>query len=197
MRIAGLTPTSYAKEIVFLPRGDAPPLRFEIEALPLGEESVPYDLFPHPEPPEDFKRDARNQIMRDPKTDRPLLFPNKEDPEYLRRVTLSAQRRAAYVVRRGVRNDAQIEFDADRDPGVPVKQDDRVAWEIYCDAVFRELREAKLSAGEINRIHERVLKIGTPTEEQCLEARNRFLRQREDGTLPNLQLTEPAATSAT
>ena len=197
MRIAGRTPTSYAKEIVFLPRGDEPPLQFEIEALPLGEESVPYDLFPHPEPPEDFKRDSRNQIIRDPRTDRPLLFPNKEDPEYLRRVTLSAQRRAAYVVRRGVRNDVEIEFDADRDPGVPVKQDDRVAWEIYCDAIFRELREAKLSAGEINRIHERVLKIGTPTEEQCLEARNRFLHQREDGTSPSLHLTEPAASSGT
>jgi hypothetical protein len=198
LRIAGIVPSSYAKETVFLPRGDAPPLKLEIEALPLGEEDVPYTLFPHPEAPEDFKRGGpRNEILRDPKTDRPLLFPNAEDPEYRRRVVVAAQRRAAYVFRRGVRNDASMEFDADRDPGAPAKIDDRVGWEIYCDAVFRDLRDSKLSAGEISRVHDRVLRIGTPTEEQCVEARNRFLRQEGVGTSPNLLLTEPAAPSAT
>ena len=195
MRIRGYETPSYPRKRVYLPRGDAPPIPFEIEALPLDQDGAIYALFPLPRAPEEYVRDSRNVILRDPKTDKCLSRIVEDDPDYQRDAAKQVSRRHAFIVRRGLRADANVEFDSDSIE--PKSLDDARGWDAWADAVLHELAAAKLTMGEVITLSNDVLSLGTPSIESLREARDRFLPREEGRTSPTLLLTEPAASFGT
>lgn len=174
MRIGSTDLSKHATRAIILPRGDAPPIRLLVAAAPLGSDARALELFPFPSPPEDFKRGANGLVLFDPKTNKPLVGTNENDPDHLRRVETQARRLAMFRVRIALRFDRDVEFDADSTPGKPAIGAPVKAWESYCDALWQEFVDSGFSDGEVLLIQRTAGLLGVPQADEIEEARNRY-----------------------
>lgn len=96
-------------EIVML-SGDK--LVLKVAALPADHQEVTADLLPEPPPPRDVARMASRAVLRDPKTQQPVLVENPHDPAYQLALSRVFRSRMARTVRVALREDTAVEWSA-------------------------------------------------------------------------------------
>lgn len=196
MKVGSQDLSKPAGELVVIPRGDLPALRFFVTAPPLGRGGHEFILFPDPSPPEEYAKKPDGGVLFD-ENKRPVVKQNREDPQWLATCERQARRRVAYQVAMALANDSEVEFDADANPGRPIKQDDAAGWARYCDALLEEFDAANLNLGILKIITRKSSALASPTVEELAAARDRFFSQQEEGTSPTLRRTLTEGASVT
>lgn len=201
MRIGNYDLSKHRTKRVFLPRGDGPAVQVILTALPVGEADRAERLFRPPSAPEVFETDAAGRVKFIQGTDPPKAMVKRDllDQNYLRESENVARRQSIYVIRRGLRDDPDVHFDADTSPGAPSgeRANDSAAWATYLDAVYAELGEAHFTDPEIHELMRQTYALGLPSPDAVKAARDSFLSQAGGSVPGESQLIEPLGTKGT
>lgn len=148
MKIGGKALVTRHRITVILkrPDGDYP---LVVTALPIGWESkmLQTGAFDRPVPPLTVPRKADGTVVVNPETKRADPVENRNDPDYVREVSLWYARQQAVRLRQHLSGDSSIEWDA-----VPPEGNTKSAWLAYADALVAEIAAAGLSEAEVEAI---------------------------------------------
>lgn len=115
-------------------------LQIRVRALPVGSERKMFELFPEPERPSDYAKDARGMVLRDPETKKPVIVP-VDSPAYLEASSKATKNRMAYILYHGI-DDPTCELPALPSPVTPA----------FYEAFFEELVEFGFTMGDLGTL---------------------------------------------
>lgn len=112
-------------------------LTIRVRALPVGTETKMFDLFPEPPKPQEWAKDAKGVVLRDPETKKPMVV-DVETPEWREASRKATHGRMGYIIFHGI-----------DDPGVekPAKPE-RDTPEFY-SSFFEELVAFGFTMGDL------------------------------------------------
>lgn len=116
-------------------------LSIRVRALPVGVDQKMFDLFPEPPKVEDWAKDAKGMILRDPETKKPIVR-EVETPEWVQANRKVTQLRMAYIIYHGI-DDPNVNFE--------VEGQDRTKPEFY-EGIFAKLVEFGFTMGDLGRL---------------------------------------------
>lgn len=148
MKIRGKTKFDVPRKVVRLARTTTgengvesmEELAIRVRALPVGNETKMFDLFPEPPKPQGWAMDARGVVLRDPETKKPQVA-DLETPEWREANRKSFQGRMAFILFHGI-DDPEVEKPAAPEKDTP---------EFYT-AFFKELVEFGFTMGDLGRL---------------------------------------------
>lgn len=147
MKIRGKTKFDVPRKTVRLARTVSGPsgdqyeeLVIRVRALPVGTERKMFELFPEPERPQDYAKDGRGMVLRDPDTKKPIIVP-VDTPQYLEASSKATKNRMAYILYHGI-DDPEVELPKLPDPVTPA----------FYEAFFEELVEFGLTMGDLGHL---------------------------------------------
>lgn len=122
-------------------------ISIRVRALPVGADSQMFELFPEPEKPQDWAKDHRGAVLRDPETKKPIVK-DMETPEWRQASRKAQHARLAFVVYNGI-DDPSVEL--------PPKPAEGLA-EFYAK-FFDELVSFGLTMGDMGKLMEEVMNL--------------------------------------
>lgn len=123
------------------PEGDSfEEMVIRVRALPVGAERKMFELFPEPERPQDYVKDGRGMVLRDPDTKKPVVA-GVDTPKYLEDVNSATKWRMAYMLYHGI-DDPEVKFETEGDANTPD----------FYKKVFEELVSFGFTMGDLGRL---------------------------------------------
>jgi len=116
-------------------------VQIRVRALPMGIDQKMFELFPEPVKPQDWAKDAKGIILRDPETKKPMIA-DVETPEYRDAARLSMHNRMGYILFHGI-DDPEVQFD------VTEGQEKNAA---FYSGVFQQLVDFGFTMGDLSRL---------------------------------------------
>ncbi len=115
-------------------------LQIRVRALPMGVDQKMFELFPELPKPQDYAKNARGDIIRDPETKKTSIV-DVETPEWREHNRKITHCRMAYIIYHGV-DDPMVEFEQDGDPNTPA----------FYEQLFVKLTEFGFTMGDLSRL---------------------------------------------
>ena len=115
-------------------------ITIRVRALPVGTERKMFELFPEPDRPQDYAKDHRGMIMRDPDTKKPIIR-EMDTPTYLAETAAATKYRMAYMLYNGI-DDPEVKFETAGDQNTAD----------FYKGVFEELVTFGLTMGDLGRL---------------------------------------------
>lgn len=148
MKIRGKTKFEAPRKTVRLARTVSGPsgeekyeeVTIRVRALPVGSERAMFSLFPEPVAPQDYAKDGRGIVLRDPDTKKPILQP-MVTPEFLAAQDKAMQGRMGYLLFNGI-DDPEVQFSVQGEQNKP---------DFYYQ-VFAEVVDFGLTMGDIGHL---------------------------------------------
>ena len=123
------------------PDGDSyEEITIRVRALPVGADRKMFSLFPEPERPQDYLKNALGVILRDPDTKKAVIGP-VDTPEFLAAQQAAFQNRMAYILYHGI-DDPEVKFETNGDPNSAG----------FYLSVYSELIEFGLTMGDLGHL---------------------------------------------
>lgn len=116
-------------------------LSIRVRALPMGADQKMFELFPEPTKIEDWAKDIKGIILRDPETKKPLTT-MVETPAWREANRKMTNGRLGYVLYHGI-DDPDVDFD--------MEGKDRSKSEFY-EEVFTKLVEFGFTMGDLSKL---------------------------------------------
>lgn len=172
MRVHGEELSATFTRSVSLARPDGSSLALTLRPLPLGfhRRLRGCGIVP-PQPPVRVAREVSGQPLRD-SHGHALTLRDESDPAHLAALELYHQRVAVLAVAESLKADAAVQFDA-REPMALEAE----AWSGYADALFQELEQAGLTAGDLAHLCSYVSRMSRLIDDDLRRARENFLSE--------------------
>ncbi len=154
-----------------LPRPDGSTLSFQLSPLPLGfQANLRKRRVASPRPPIKVSRDSSGKPVRDA-SGLAVTQADFTDSRYLEESELYHQRVAVLAIVEALRNDPEVTFDAS--PPTTIESAS-TAWGNFADAIFGELEQAGLSAGDLIAFCDEICRISNMLDQHIRETQVNF-----------------------
>jgi len=169
MKLAGQSLSQSSTYPFALPRYAGTPIAFQLSPLPLGfhQRLRQHGITP-PSPPSRIARDSANRPLRDG-TGNALTMFDERDADYLDACELYHQRVAVISIVEALRDDDAISFET-----LPPKSSNSSDWTEYADALFVEMQQSGLAAGDMILLCNEIGRISNLIDDQLRNATGNF-----------------------
>ncbi len=170
MKISGQSLETQFVQPFSLPRPDGTLLLFQLSPLPLGfQNNLRKCGIAPPTAPVKVSRDSSGKPMRDA-SGLAVTQADYTDSNYLEEAELYHQRVAVLAVLEALRNDSQVTFEA----APPITTNSSLAWGSFADAIFGELEQAGLTAGDLIAFCDEICRISNMLDQHIKESQANF-----------------------
>lgn len=168
MKIRGKAVALDNRDTITITRGDTV-FELNIVALRLGSESRVTELFPDPRVPSDYVYDGAGNVLRDPKTKKPIRELNPQDAHYVKTSNEVNRRQMCWFIWHGIDDEIDWTF-TEKFPGEYSDSWEKDQRNAFFDAMFKELADAGFTIGDLKRIMEAITVVsGVGSAEEARE----------------------------